>query len=144
MDFGKLLISFDEEHRRTTLSFIVCTLIFYSVFYASSDFYRNIEWHNQLLFALGISACYIGTTIFLFIWLIELKYLSYLTIPMLSLPAMSEFVFSTRMGVFDFNRFLISFLICFLITLLLSILRRLNEEIERRRETVEENDNTEI
>ena len=144
MDIEKIFTSLNEEHRRTTLSVVVCTLILHSVFYASSDFYRNIEWYNQLLFSLGVSACYVGTVVFIFFWLVKLIYLSYLSTSLLSLPAMFEFIIAARIGTFDFNSFLSAFGGCFVIMLLFFLFLKLKEEMKSRSKAKEEESNSEI
>lgn len=134
----KIFISLNEEHRRTTLSVIICALILHSIFYASSVFYRDIEWYNQLLFSFGVSACYVGTIVFIFFWLIKLVYLSYLSIPLLSLPGICEFIRAARSGTFNFNYFLFGLGSCFTIMLLFFIFLKFKEEINSRGKTKKE------
>lgn len=122
MDFEKIFTSLDEEHRRATLAIIICTLILHAVFYVSSDLYRNLEWYSQIMFSLGVSACYVGTFAFILLWLIKPLYLFYLSIPVLSLPAFFEFCAAYRAGEFCFDRFLGILGACLIITLLFSLL----------------------
>ena len=121
MDFEKIFNSLNEEHRRATLAIIICTLILHSVFYVSSDLYRNLEWYSQIMLSLGISACYVGTFAFILFWLIKPIYLFYLSIPVLSLPAFFELCIAYRAGEFCFGRFLSVFGGCFVITLFFAI-----------------------
>lgn len=74
MDFEKIFVSLDENHRKAAISIILCSLILHSVFYASSTLYRDIEWYSQLLFSLGVSICYVATFTFMYIWLIKTDY----------------------------------------------------------------------
>ena len=91
MDFEKIFVSLDENHRKATISIILCSLILHSVFYASSTLYRDIEWYSQLLFSLGVSACYVATFTFMYIWLIKTDYVFYFSIPLLAFPAIFGF-----------------------------------------------------
>lgn len=144
MDFEKIFVSLNEEHRRTTFAVIICTLILHSIFYASSDFYREVEWYNQLLFSLGVSACYVGTIVFILFWLIKIVHLSYLSIPLLSLPGIVEFIRATRTGVFNFNHFLIGFGICFFVLLLYFLFLKLEKEMNGGGKAEEKKDSCEI
>lgn len=144
MELEKIFISLNEEHRRTAFAVIICTFILHSIFYASSDFYRDIEWYNQLLFSLGVSACYVGTIVFIFFWLIKIIHLSYLSIPLLSFPGIVEFIRATRTGAFNFNHFLIGFGICLFVMLLYSLFLKLKKEMNSRGETEEKKDSSEI
>lgn len=144
MEFEKIFTSLNEEHRRTTLSVIICTLILHSIFYASSDFYRNIEWYNQLLFSLGVAACYVGTIVFIFFWLVKLIYLSYLSIPLLSLPGIFEFIRAARTGTFNFSSFLLGWGGCFIVMLLFFLFFNIKEKIESRSKTKKEEGNNDV
>ena len=144
MDFEKIFVSLDENHRRAIFSIILCSLILHSVFYVSSDLYRDIEWYSQLLFSLGVSVCYVGTFTVLFIWLIKTAYIFYLSVPALALPAIFGFFIASWTGVFDFTSFAGVFGCCFIITLFYFIFKIIKEMRHNARKTKEEKCNDEI
>ena len=143
MDFEKIFVSLDENHRKAVFSIILCSLVLHSVFYVSSDFYRDIEWYSQLLFSLGVSVCYVATFALIFIWLIKTDYMFYLSVPTLALPAAFGFFAASQTGVFSFTSFALIFGCCFIITLFYFIFRMIEEMCKHKRETKEEKCNDE-
>ena len=127
MDFEKIFVSLDGNHRKATISIILCSLILHSVFYASSIFYRDIEWYSQLLFSLGVSVCYVATFAFMYIWLIKTSYMFYFSVPLLAFPATFGLFSASQTGVFDFTSFTRVFGCCFIITLFFFIFKKIEE-----------------
>ena len=144
MDFEKIFVSLDENHRKAAISIILCSLILHSVFYASSTLYRDIEWYSQLLFSLGVSICYVATFTFMYIWLIRTDYVFYFSIPLLALPATFGFFFPSQTGGFDFTSFTRAFGCCFIITLFFFIFKRTEEMCHNKRKRKEKKCNDEV
>lgn len=144
MDFEKIFVSLDENHRKAAISIILCSLILHSVFYASSTLYRDIEWYSQLLFSLGVSICYVATFTFMYIWLIRTDYVFYFSIPLLALPATFGFFFASQTGGFDFTYFTRAFGCCFIITLFFFIFKRTEEMCHNKRKRKEKKCNDEV
>lgn len=144
MDFEKIFAILDDNHRKATFSIILCSLILHSVFYASSSFYRDIEWYSQLLFSLGISVCYVAAFAFIFIWLIKTGYMFYLSVPLLAFPAVFGFFAASQSGVFDFTSFMSIFGCCFIITLFYFIFKMIKEMYYRAGKAKEEKCNDEV
>ncbi len=144
MDFEKIFVSLDENHRKAAISIILCSLILHSVFYASSTLYRDIEWYSQLLFSLGVSICYVATFTFMYIWLIRSDYVFYFSIPLLALPATFGFFFASQTGGFDFTSFTRTFGCCFIITLFFFIFKRTEEMCHNKRKRKEKKCNDEV
>ena len=144
MDFEKIFVSLDGNHRKATISIILCSLILHSVFYASSIFYRDIEWYSQLLFSLGVSVCYVATFAFMYIWLIKTSYMFYFSVPLLALPATFGLFSASQTGVFDFTSFTRVFGCCFIITLFFFIFKKIEEMCHNKRKTKEKKRNDEV
>ena len=144
MDFEKIFVSLDENHRKAAISIILCSLILHSVFYASSTLYRDIEWYSQLLFSLGVSICYVANFTFMYIWLIRSDYVFYFSIPLLALPATFGFFFASQTGGFDFTSFTRTFGCCFIITLFFFIFKRTEEMCHNKRKRKEKKCNDEV
>lgn len=144
MDFEKIFVSLDENHRKAAISIILCSLILHSVFYSSSTLYRDIEWYSQLLFSLGVSICYVATFTFMYIWLIRTDYVFYFSIPLLALPATFGFFFASQTGGFDFTSFTRAFGCCFIITLFFFIFKRTEEMCHNKRKRKEKKCNDEV
>ena len=144
MDFEKIFVSLDENHRKAAISIILCSLILHSVFYASSTLYRDIEWYSQLLFSLGVSICYVATFTFMYIWLIRTDYVFYFSIPLLALPATFGFFFASQTGGFDFTSLTRALGCCFIITLFFFIFKRTEEMCHNKRKRKEKKCNDEV
>ena len=142
MDFEKIFVSLDGNHRKATISIILCSLILHSVFYASSIFY--IEWYSQLLFSLGVSVCYVATFAFMYIWLIKTSYMFYFSVPLLAFPATFGLFSASQTGVFDFTSFTRVFGCCFIITLFFFIFKKIEEMCHNKRKTKEKKRNDEV